>query len=113
MGRAGARWGRRYVAVLFLLPASLLYLLYVLAPIPLSFYYSLFRWDGLTAARFVGAGNWVQLARDGIFWKALGNNLTLVALSVLIQLPAGLGLALLTTERGAPASSPRARSSCR
>lgn len=100
MGRAGARWGRRYVAVLFLLPASLLYLLYVLAPIPLSFYYSLFRWDGLTAARFVGAGNWVQLARDGIFWKALGNNLTLVALSVLIQLPAGLGLALLTTERG-------------
>lgn len=100
MGRLGGRRGQRHVVALFLLPASLLYLLYVLAPIPLSFYYSLFRWDGLTTARFIGAGNWAELARDAIFWKSLGNNLKLVALSVLIQLPLGLGLALLTTQRG-------------
>lgn len=97
MGPWGARGSQRWIAFLFLLPAGLFYVVYVMTPIPLSFYYSLFRWDGLQAAQWVGGANWRELARDAIFWKALGNNLELVVLSVLIQLPLGMGLALLTT----------------
>ena len=35
------------VAMAFIAPALLIYVLYFIAPIPTSFYYSLFQWNGL------------------------------------------------------------------
>lgn len=39
--------------------------------------------------------NYIAVARDPLFWNALKNNLILVAVSVFIQIPCALGLALL------------------
>jgi raffinose/stachyose/melibiose transport system permease protein len=84
------------VPAVFLAPAVLLLLAFLLYPLAETFRLSLLDWNGLgSSARPVGLGNWVALARDATFWMALRNNLLLGVLSVLVQLPIALGLAVL------------------
>lgn len=84
----------------FVLPALAIYLFYFLLPIPLSTYYSLFQWDGLSPlTRFRGLENFRRLTEDHTFWLSLTNNLKLVGFSMIIQLPAGLILGLIVTSR--------------
>ena len=83
--------------IIFLLPALLLFCGVLIAPIGASFYYSLFDWSGFGAQKtFIGLSNYKELfTSDSInFMKALGNSLLLAALSVFLQLPLALGLAL-------------------
>ncbi|HHV63155.1 MAG TPA: sugar ABC transporter permease [Firmicutes bacterium] len=87
-------------AILFLLPAVAFYVVYMLLPIPMSFYYSLFKWDGISPTKvYSGLSNWDEMLHDTIFWGALRNNIVLVVLSILIQLPIGLILGVLLTSR--------------
>src|SRR5512133_2429270 len=80
--------------VVFLLPAVLFLVVFLLYPLLSSFKLSLLDWNGLgTGERFVGIANWLRLAQDQMFWKSLGNNLTLAFFSVLIQMPIALILA--------------------
>lgn len=76
----------------FLLPAVLLYGIFVLYPYVQAFYLSLTTWSGTSAERpFVGLDNFRNLLTDGRFLSALGNNG-----KFLIVLPLGaLSLALL------------------
>ncbi|RCW61889.1 carbohydrate ABC transporter permease [Halanaerobium sp. ST460_2HS_T2] len=84
---------------IFLLPALLIFSLYMVAPIPLSAFYSFFRWKGFGERVFVGLNNWIELIGDGIFHKALFNNFKLVFLSLFGQLPIALGLAILLAKK--------------
>ena len=82
--------------VVFLLPAVLFLFVFILYPLLSSFQLSLLDWNGLgTGERFVGIANWLRLAQDQMFWKSLGNNLTLAFFSVLIQMPIALILAVV------------------
>jgi raffinose/stachyose/melibiose transport system permease protein len=84
------------VAYLFLLPAFILFFLFLVYPILLSMYYSLFDWNGLgPATDFVGLDNFIRVWSDTIFLKAIAHGLMIVALSLIIQLPLSLGLALM------------------
>lgn len=49
----------------------------------------------LPTETFIGLGNFVALAGTPLFWTALGNTLLYAALVLVIQIPLGLGLALL------------------
>jgi raffinose/stachyose/melibiose transport system permease protein len=87
-------------ALLFVLPALLIYFFYFIYPIPVSGYYSLFRWNGISPHKqYLGFGNWIRLAQDELFWKSFANNLILVVASIVIQLPMGLALGLLVSSR--------------
>jgi raffinose/stachyose/melibiose transport system permease protein len=82
--------------VAFLLPATVLYVGLVLLPIVQAMYTSLFRWNGLgPLINFTGLANYTRALSDRVFLSALSHNLQLVVLSLLIQLPLSLGLALL------------------
>jgi raffinose/stachyose/melibiose transport system permease protein len=88
-------------AILFLAPTVLLLVLFVVWPILESVRLSFTEWTGLGKAQiYVGLRNWARLLQDGVFWKALGNNLILAILSILIQLPFALGLAVLLDKGG-------------
>ena len=90
------RWDKLLTIVGFLLPAALVYVTLVLLPVVQAVYYSSFRWNGLgPAVNFNGLANYIRILSDRVFLGALGHNLQLVALSVLIQLPLAIGLALL------------------
>jgi raffinose/stachyose/melibiose transport system permease protein len=81
---------------LFLLPAIVLFLVFLVYPIFRSAYYSLFNWNGFgPAVDFVGLDNFKQILSDQVFMKAIGNGLLIVVLSLIIQLPFSLGLAIM------------------
>ena len=84
------------VVLLFLLSPAIIYVGLVLFPMLQAMYYSLFRWSGLGPAEdFIGFNNFIRMFRDGVFLKSLGNNVVIVILSILVQLPLALALALL------------------
>jgi raffinose/stachyose/melibiose transport system permease protein len=84
------------VIVFFLLPALVLFLLFVIYPIFQSIYYSLFNWKGFgPAVDFVGLDNFKNILNDKVFRIALRNVLFIIAFSLTVQIPLSLGLALL------------------
>ncbi|MCQ2496464.1 MAG: sugar ABC transporter permease [Lachnospiraceae bacterium] len=97
-------FGNKVNIFLFLLPALVLFFGILIAPVILSGYYSFFSWDGMkpiAEAENLGFGNYKELfsSTEGVnaigFVKAMGNSLLLALLSVFIQLPMSLGLALM------------------
>src|SRR5690242_9972130 len=99
--RRGAGARRQLAIVPFLLPALLLFGGLVLLPILLAIYTSLFKWNGFGGlpTNFVGLDNFVRLFSDEVFTGDLSRGLVLVLLSVLVQLPVALGLALLLNQQ--------------
>ncbi len=83
--------------VLFLLPALILFIGVLVAPIAMSLYYSFFDWDGMGKMTFIGISNYKELftSKQIGFIKSLGNSVILAALSVFLQLPLALFIALL------------------
>lgn len=93
----------RMSVLVFLLPPVLLFGAGVLLPIIQSLVLSFFNWDGITNMQFVGIDNYAKmLSADPTFWKAFVNQLVYLVICVVIQMGAGLGIALLllTITRG-------------
>ena len=83
--------------LVFLLPALVLFIGVLIAPIIMSGYYSFFNWGGPgKVAEFIGFGNYKELFTSNSinFMRALRNSLLLALFSVAIQLPLALLLAL-------------------
>lgn len=90
------RFQDNLVIFLFLLPAIVLFLLFVIYPIFQSIYYSLFNWKGFgPAVDFVGLDNFRNILKDRVFMIALRNGFLIIALSLFAQLPLSLALAVL------------------
>ena len=90
-------WG---VAGLFMLPALALYAVFVLFPIVQAARFSLYDWNGLEALdRFVGLANFERALADPVFIGAIGHNTLIVVLSLAVQIPLAIGLALTLNRR--------------
>lgn len=94
--RAAAR--RNRAALWFLAPACAMTLVYVLYPIAYTIYLSFFNWDGMTAPRFIGLGNYIELLHAPTFYTALKNNLAWL-LMFLLAPPMGLAIALYLNQK--------------
>ncbi len=94
-------WFRRNnIAVtpwLFLAPGILFFLFYVISPVFQSFNLSLYDWDGLGQAEYVGLKNYQDLLGDRAFEVSLWNNLKWLLL-YLLAIPAGLFIALFLNQ---------------
>ena len=90
------RFQDNLVIFLFLLPAIVLFLLFVIYPILQSIYYSLFNWKGFgPAVDFIGLDNFKNILKDRVFMIALRNGFLIIALSLSAQLPLSMALAVL------------------
>src|SRR5689334_16876267 len=88
-------------ATFFLLPTFVFLGVFIVWPVLLSIQLSFYDWNGIAPTRmFVGLANWKALAVDHIFWRALGNNFIVVVLSISIQLPVAMALAVLLHRGG-------------
>lgn len=84
----------RKVAALFLAPVTILLIVFILYPIIDTFITSGYQWNGISSAKeFIGFENWKTLLTDKNFWIAFRNNLVIMVLSIVIQIPIGLALA--------------------
>ncbi len=83
---------------LFMAPALLLFLVYVVYPIIDSFWLSMYEWDGMGEKTWVGFENYVELFDSEIFWTSLTNNVIWLVLFMLAP-PIGLGIALFLNQQ--------------
>ena len=89
------RAGSKITLRVFPVPALVLFLVFVIYPILRSVYYSLFNWKGMgPAVDFLALKIHAQHA-DRVFMIALKNGMLIALLSLTLQLPFALGLALL------------------
>lgn len=87
------------VAWLFLAPSLILFTTFTGLPVLAAFLISFTQWDLFNPPRFVALGNYLTLARDGIFGKVMGNTAYFVLASVPAQMVLGL-LCALALNRG-------------
>ena len=82
---------------IFLLPALLLFVSILIAPIVVSVYRSLYDWNGFSTATFIGFQNYKELftSKSIKFPLSLRNSMILAFFSVFVQLPLSLALALV------------------
>lgn len=80
--------------LVFLGPAMLAFLTFVLGPFVVAIGLSLFRWDMLTEPEFIGVENLVTLASDVSFYNALRNTFAFSLASMATHLVAGFLLAI-------------------
>ena len=103
--RSDARWrprlpGKWLTIGLFLLPALALYAVFVLVPIVQAAHFSLYKWNGLgPLTDFIGLENYQDALTSDVFWQAVGNNTLIIVLSLALQIPFSLGLAVLLNRR--------------
>ncbi len=91
---------RRQEGLLFVLPALVLFAVFIVYPILYIARASLFEWNGFGAGRFVRFDNYVHLIRDDpIFRKTLRNVLYWAFLTIFPQMFLGFGLAVLLNGR--------------
>jgi raffinose/stachyose/melibiose transport system permease protein len=88
--------GDRIKVFLFLIPAAALLLVFLVIPIFQCLYYSLFNWNGMGPAEdFIRILNYKKIINDNVFIKAVVNTFGIVGLSLFVQLPLALFLAIV------------------
>nr|WP_255366642.1 sugar ABC transporter permease [Cellulomonas sp. KH9] len=99
-GASSNAWRKRLEITFFVAPALVLFALFVIVPVLQAGHYSVYKWNGLGPLdNFVGLQNYVQALGDQIFQRSVRNNLTIAFLSIAIQLPIGIMVALLLNRR--------------
>lgn len=87
-------------AVLFTVPALVLFAAFVLLPILFALYTSLFTWGGFGwPSEFSGLDNFSKLLDDPVFLGDLWRGLALIAFGIVFQLPFALAMAVLLNQR--------------
>ena len=99
-GRPRSSLRKRVEIALFCTPALVLYVGFVIVPMGMALFYSGFKWNGLEPLNnFVGLDNYKRALNDDVFQGAVWHNLVFIILSLIVQLPLALGLALLVNRR--------------
>ena len=86
----GTRRRQAIVGWLFVAPALIMYTLFVLQPLALTFEYSFYRWDGVGPATFVGLANYADVLSEPRLVGTLFNAFRLVIFFSLIPVTLGL-----------------------
>lgn len=76
-------------------PAVILFLLYIIIPVFMAFYYGFTNFTGIGKPEFLGLRNYITLFSDKIFYIALKNTGLVLAMSLLLIVPCSFGLSLL------------------
>ena len=86
------------IIALFILPALLLFVIFIPVPLVSSLVLSLYKWNLLSPPRFTGFSNFIRMfTLDEILHKSVANTFVYLSLSVLMQIPLAYVLAILLT----------------
>lgn len=82
----------------FIIPTLVLYAVFFVYPVIISFYYGFFEWDGITDKVFVGFDNFTRLWKDEVFRKALVNNFYFMVFSLIVNIPLVLLISIMISK---------------
>jgi len=98
--RRRVSWGARTEIAVLVGPALVVFLGFVIFPVVMAAYYGFFSWQGYgPATDFVGFRNYVTILQDPTFQEALTHNGIIVVLSLVLQGPVAILLALLLNRK--------------
>ena len=99
-GRRVSDVGKLSTILLFLPPALLLFTLFVVLPVGEAAWYSGFNWNGFgSPTNWIGLDNYRFVFDNRAFGTAFKNNLLIIVVSLVIQLPLALSLAIILADR--------------
>lgn len=84
---------------LFIAPALIFFLIYILYPILFVSWGSLFSWTNLRNMEFVGLDNYTQFFQDDNMYKIMRNSILWIVITVPVQAGIGFFLAYMIEER--------------
>jgi raffinose/stachyose/melibiose transport system permease protein len=102
LGRPKGRpsWRQRLELSVLIGPALILFVGFVILPIAVGVYYSIYKWNGFGPLKdVVGFDNYKRAFSDSVFISGIEHNLIIAGLSLFIQLPLSIGIALLINRR--------------
>ncbi len=97
-----------WIAMAFLIVPLIIFTFFVVLPVFKAAVYGLFNWKGYgpltgdgtaSTTKFVGLDNFKEILTHGVFWKSFGHNVKIIVLSLLIELPIALVLALIISSK--------------
>jgi len=98
--RRGIGWAQRLEIVALSGPAILVFVAFVIFPVLMAAYYGFYKWKGYgVPTNFVGLDNYKTILQDTAFHEALWHNAEILVLSLVLQGPVAIGLALLLNRR--------------
>jgi multiple sugar transport system permease protein len=92
-------WRRTATLMVFILPSLVPLVMFTLGPMAASAVISLFRWDLLRPARFIGLANFANVLGDPDFKAAVTHTLVFILGYLPLVYLGGLGLALLVNQK--------------
>jgi len=93
-------WGARLEIAVLVGPALIVFLGFVIFPVVMAAYYGFFSWQGYgPPTDFVGFRNYITIIQDPTFQEALTHNGIIVVLSLVLQGPVAILLALLLNRK--------------
>lgn len=93
------KWREALVALAFLSPGLLLFLVFTIGPAVFSFLAGFTKWNGLTSPIWVGFDNYIQLAQDRLFITSVLNTVWFTILFLVLVLASSIGVAMLLNTR--------------
>jgi len=94
------RRSKEIEGLLFILPYTVVWVIFLVAPVVYGFYISLFKWQPLLGSEFVGLKNYINLFHDARFWNAFRNTVWFAAITIPLILGTGLFTALIVRAVG-------------
>jgi multiple sugar transport system permease protein/alpha-1,4-digalacturonate transport system permease protein len=76
----------------------LLFLVFMIIPIFMTFGYSLVRWNGMGSMKFIGLNNYAYIFKDEVFLKSLWNTLTFTSVTVPLLMALALIFAIMLNQ---------------
>lgn len=94
-GRAGGGRGDLRTAMVFLIPATIGFVVFYLVPAVRGVWFSFTDYSVLAPPEFTGLDNYRRLVDDPLFWNAMGVTAYYVLVNIVIQTVIAIGLAML------------------
>lgn len=86
--------------ILFLTPGTIIYVLFMIVPILVCFYYSLTNWNGISSTyKFIGLKNFKNILTDASFWEAAKVTFILTLVSAILQNVFGIFFAVWLNQK--------------
>jgi ABC-type sugar transport system permease subunit len=91
-----SRKGRLYfTGYMFVIPALLFLVIFVVFPVVQSLYLSFYKWDGFSDKIFIGIKNYISIFNDKNFILALQNSIVYILISSILIIVVGFTLAII------------------
>ena len=98
--RRGVGWQTRLEITILAGPAIIIFLAFVIAPVIVALYYGFFAWKGYgPATNFVGLDNYKWTLTNPDFWGAVSHNGIIMVMSLIMQGPLAILMALLLNQK--------------